>query len=157
MRTRRIHLTILSCLLALAACGSEDPGEHKENSTQQSLLGYASCMRENGIDLPDPAEGDPGSLYQGIDQTTPAFTAAHTKCAHLLQGLVDERQQQNGGDQAQQHEEMLALAACLRERGIDVPDPVQGAEKPFGDSLDRTDPAVAEAIKACSTRTPASR
>jgi hypothetical protein len=112
------------------------------------MLKYAQCMRDNGVSLPDPVEGKAGSLYEGVDQDSPAFTSADAVCAPILQGIVDDRKNKGG---TEDQDEMLALAECLREHGIDVSDPVPGAEKPFGDSLDRTDPAVAQALGECGT------
>ena len=141
-----MRMVFLSALvLVLAACGGEDV-EDKPSETQQLLLQYAECMRDNGVQLPDPVEGDAGSMYKGVDQSSAAFLQADSVCQPILQGVVEDRKQQDGGPQ---QDEMLALAECLREHGIDVADPVPGAEKPFGDSLDRTDPAVAKALDAC--------
>lgn len=141
---RLIGLVVL--LGALVACGSEQPA-----STPQSdvLLKYANCMRDNGVQLPDPASDDPSSLYVGVDKSSAAFQSANKVCGGILQGVAEDRKNTNGKDVGQQQEKLLALAQCLREHGIDVPDPVAGAEKPFGDSLDRTNPAVAKAIQAC--------
>jgi hypothetical protein len=156
MRVFRRCLPLMALLFAVTACGSEGSGEapSQGSETQQLLLKYAQCMRDNGVSLPDPVEGEAGSLYKGVDQDSPAFQSADAVCGPILQGVVDEREGQNGEDPAEQQEEMLALAQCLREHGIDVPDPVPGTEKPFGDSLDRTDPAVAQAVEACAQVAP---
>lgn len=140
---RLIGLVLLG---ALAACGSQPPA-----STPQSdvLLKYATCMRDNGVQLPDPAPDDPSSLYAGVDKSSAAFQSANKVCGGILQGVAEDRKKAGGKDVQQQQEKLLALAQCLRAHGVDVPDPVAGAEKPFGDSLDRTNPAVAKAIQAC--------
>lgn len=149
MRLLRIGLLLVALLFAAAACGSDGADEAPDSETQQLLLKYAQCMRDNGVSMPDPVEGEAGSLYEGVDQSSTAFQSADAVCGPILQGVVDERDSQSDEDQAQQQEEMLALAKCLRDNGIDVPDPVPGAAKPFGDSLDRTDPAVAQALEKC--------
>jgi hypothetical protein len=143
---RRVGFLLGALLFAVTACGAggSDP---KPDETQQLMLKYAQCMRDNGVELPDPVAGKAGSLYEGVDQDSPAFRSADAVCAPILQGIVDDRKADSGENQ----DEMLALAECLREHGVDVQDPVPGAEKPFGDSLDRTDPAVAQAIEACAT------
>jgi hypothetical protein len=142
-------LFLAALVLVLTACGGNEETGEKPDETQQLLLQYAECMRDNGVQLSDPVEGDAGSMYEGVDQNSPAFQQADKVCEPILQGVVEDRQQQGGQDAEQQHDEMLALAECLREHGIDVADPVPGAEKPFGDSLDRTDPAVAKALEEC--------
>ncbi|MFI6024479.1 hypothetical protein [Amycolatopsis magusensis] len=141
---------VLALLFALTACGGSDSGgPAQENKTQDSLLQYAQCMRDNGVQLADPQPGSPGAMYEGVDKESAAFVAANKTCGHFLDGVVQDRQNQDSGDQAQQDEEMLALAKCLREKGIDVPDPVPGSDTPFGDKLDRTDPATSKALKDC--------
>lgn len=158
MRLLRICLPLAALLFAVIACGSDGSGEtpSKGSETQQLLLKYTQCMRDNGVTMPDPVDGEVGSMYEGVDQDSAAFQSADAVCAPILQGVVDERKSQNGDDQAEQQEEMLQLAQCLRDHGIDVPDPVPGTEKPFGESLDRTDPAVAQAIQACAQAAPTS-
>jgi hypothetical protein len=155
MRLLRIGLLLVALLFA-TACGSDgaDDAPSQDSETQQLLLKYAQCMRDNGVSMPDPVEGEAGSLYEGVDQNSTAFQSADAVCGPILQGVVDERESQNDEDQAQQQEELLALAKCLRDNGIDVPDPVPGTEKPFGDSLDRTDPAVAQALEKCAQVAP---
>ena len=145
---RRTALAV-GLVFVLAACGVDD-SPPSESSAQEQLLKYTQCMRDNGVALPDPVEGQPGSMYEGVDQSSPAFQQADKVCAPILAGLVEERSQQNSEDAEQQQDEMLELAQCLRDHGIDVPDPVPGAETPFGDSLDRTDPATAKALEECT-------
>ncbi|TDV37759.1 hypothetical protein [Actinophytocola oryzae] len=147
---RRVGFLLGALLFAVTACGSDGPEPQPEESSesQQLMLKYAQCMRDNGVDLPDPVEGKAGSLYEDVDQDSQAFTTADKVCSPILQGLVDDRAAKDGG-QGPDEDQMLELAECLREHGVDVQDPVPGAEKPFGDSLDRTDPAVAKALAAC--------
>jgi hypothetical protein len=154
MRPLRFLLPLVALSFALTACGSDSPGETQDqgSESQQLMLKYAQCMRDNGVEMPDPVEGAAGSMYEGVDQGSAAFQSADEVCSPILQGVVDERKN-DGGDEAAQHEEMLALAKCLRDNGIDVPDPVPGTEKPFGDALDRTDPAVAQALATCTQGT----
>nr|AFI57014.1 QmnJ [Amycolatopsis orientalis] len=143
---------VVVLLFALTACSGNEPAQPQQgNTAQDSLLQYAQCMRDNGVQLADPQPDNPGAMYQGVDKDSAAFVAANKTCGHFLDGVVQERQNQDSGDQAQQDEEMLALAKCLREKGIDVPDPVPGSDTPFGDKLDRTDPATSKALKECQT------
>jgi hypothetical protein len=143
-----MRLAALAIVLVLTACAEESPPPAE--GSQDLLLQYAQCMRDNGVQLPDPVDGQPGSMYEGVDQESPAFQQADEVCSPILQGTVEERKQQNSEDAEQQQDEMLSLAQCLRDHGIDVPDPVPGAETPFGDSLDRTDPATAKALEECT-------
>lgn len=81
---------------------------------------FAACMREHGIDLPDPQpgggpihiEGKPGD----VDRDT--MRAAMQACRSLMP---------NGGQPPKLSPEDLekarAMAACMREHGVDMPDP----------------------------------
>ncbi|PRX98086.1 hypothetical protein [Allonocardiopsis opalescens] len=155
----RAALAAVPALLAgllLASCGGGAEGSGAEAgpsaaSGEDALLAYAQCMRDQGVEMPDPEPGEPASLYEGVDQDSPAFTAADEACAEHLAGVVQERQNTDPEEEQQNNDELLAIAECLREQGIDVPDPVPGQEGgPFAGELDRTDPAVQEALDACS-------
>jgi hypothetical protein len=151
----------LVLLCALTACGNgggssgtQQTGSPSGETQSDVLLQYAQCMRENGVQVPDPEPGDAGSLYAGVDKNSPAFQSANKVCGPILQGVAEDRKNNNGKDAQQQQGKLLTLAQCLRDHGVNVPDPVAGAEKPFGDSLDRTNPAVAKAIQACNAGAP---
>jgi hypothetical protein len=51
-------------------------------ASKAALEKYASCMRENGVDLPNPDTSGNGPVFntKGIDANTPAFKAATGKC-----------------------------------------------------------------------------
>jgi hypothetical protein len=55
---------------------------------QDSLVKYASCMRQNGYDMPDPdfSQGGGRGFFGNIDQDDPAYQKAHEACKqHLAQ------------------------------------------------------------------------
>jgi hypothetical protein len=96
--------------------------------TQAALLAYASCMRDHGIDMPDPtfdANGNPtGGLFgrnSGIDRSTAGFQDAQTACGVLLKGITLGR---GGGglDRNAIQASMNDFTACLRDQGLDVND-----------------------------------
>ncbi|MCM3923023.1 hypothetical protein ND748_15305 [Frankia sp. AiPs1] len=163
----RLLLLLLLPLLALVACsGSGDdaggnpvaaasaaPGS-AASPTGDPMLSYAQCMRDNGVQVPDPQPSNPASLYQGVDTSSVAFQTADKACAGILAGVVQERGKQDPDQLAAKNDELLALAGCLRSNGITVPDPVPGqAGGPFGKNLDRNDPAVSKALQACQPGT----
>lgn len=151
--SRRIRGGVPAVLLLflLSACGGgAETSQNPPSQTDDAMLKYAQCMRQNGIQVPDPKPDSPGSLYEGVDTAAAAFQTVDKACAHHLAGVIQDRQKQDPTQQQQTNDELLALAKCLREHGITVPDPVPGQPGgPFGKSLDRTDPAAAAAIKAC--------
>src|SRR3712207_9322153 len=50
--------------LALSACGTEteDPSGTTEAERRDAATKFARCMRENGVDMPDPQVGEDGGL-----------------------------------------------------------------------------------------------
>jgi hypothetical protein len=57
---------------------------------QDALVKYASCMRENGYDMPDPdfsqGQGAVRGFFGSLDQDDPAYKKAHKACEqHLAQ------------------------------------------------------------------------
>lgn len=191
MRHRRSLLLLVAVAVAgllLTACGGSDPpevanlgeaaettadGETTEAPTdpEEAMLAYTECMRENGVDLPDPEFGGPGQS-QGddeegegprfqfgpggeIDPNDPDFQQAQEACQSLLaniQGRFDPEMQEQFQDAA------LEFAQCMRDEGFDFPDPEFG-EGPGGggfglfqqggDGLDPNDPDVQAAMEAC--------
>lgn len=138
---------------ATTGASSEDP--------QEIVLEYTACMRKEGIDLPDPdfSGGDRGGFRirapEGIDRDDPDFQAAQEKCQPIIASL---RQQFDPEDRQAFQDAALEFAKCMRNEGIDFPDPdfsggapgrrTEGG--PFGAAgVDREDPKVQAAQEAC--------
>jgi hypothetical protein len=121
----------LACLLTLTACGGDKDegvataGGAAPTASASAALSkdeqgrkFAACMRENGVDMPDP---EPGEAMRAelakVDKTK--LQAAMAACQSLLPG---------GGEgkllDPQQVEQLRALAKCMRENGVeDFPEP----------------------------------
>lgn len=147
---RRSSLAVLGVALALTAvaCGGSSGGDAKVASlgttptdgttatsspkdTQQALLSFAACMRENGVDMADPtfdASGNPtGGIglgpNSGIDMRTDAARTAMNACRDLLQGVTLGGGRQGGGLDVNAIQQSLnQFTACLRDQGLDVDD-----------------------------------
>ena len=107
-----------------------DPGD--------AMLAFAQCMREHGVDMPDPQvsgdgqgviviagsaggdDGTPGTGPVGID---PDFEAAQEACQPLMDAVISDVEI-DPEVLAEQREQMLDFAQCMREHGVDMPDPV---------------------------------
>jgi hypothetical protein len=128
--------TAAVALLALSACGGSgdangdasggggsDPAPASEAASPEAdaeALAFAECMRDNGVDMPDPGPGQ-GGFYQAFhgledsyDQAT--LDQAIAACEDLFPTYAGE------GGHGTDDESVLALAECLREQGLDVPD-----------------------------------
>jgi hypothetical protein len=127
--------------------GSNGSGAASEEDWEQAQLEYARCMREHGLDFPDPVNGQLRFRADRADQQKVA--AAQEACRPILQNAappVDEEQQ------AEEREAALAFARCMREHGVDVPDPQSqpgGGELQVMPESSENDPNFEEAKKAC--------
>ncbi len=111
---------------------------------------FAACIRRHGFgSFPDP-NGQGVITVVGIDRHSPAFHAASSACAKLLPGGLHGP---TPAQQAEQRQQALALARCMRAHGVaDFPDPTgsgsfQGAGT--GDGLDPNGPQFQRAESAC--------
>ncbi|MDP8954764.1 MAG: hypothetical protein M3N37_07605 [Actinomycetota bacterium] len=125
-------------------------------SFEEGLLEFARCMREQGVDMPDPATGGggggmvvvkPGSGGGDVDDEK--FEAADQRCGHLLEGSEPDLSPE---EMDRMQDEMLAFARCMREHGIDMPDPEADGSMTMAigdDGVDLHDPDFQAAEKEC--------
>lgn len=196
-RTRRsvTAATIGVASLVFAACGSDDDSNSatpevvidgaataadetdstdatadaaSSDATDEELaLEFAQCMRDEGLDWPDPTTNADGSLNifgdiaaGGRDQADDATIAAFEVCGSLLEGTTFLP----GADglDVEMQDTLVEFAQCLRDEGIDAEDPdfsgfadaggqggAGGAGALFGDDFDADDPATQAAFDAC--------
>ncbi len=124
--------------------------------TTQDAVRWARCMREHGVDVPDPSDGGPVKIT-GDGQDAAALDSATKACAaHAPKLDLDPQRQQ------QVQQQVLAFTRCMREHGVDLPDPQakgdgsvviggpgQGAGVP-----DPQSPAFRQAQEKCSSLLP---
>ncbi|MDX3189028.1 hypothetical protein PV458_11530 [Streptomyces sp. MN03-5084-2B] len=166
MRTR-IAVAALGTALLLGGCGAKtDDGskvasistppksggpaaaDNSGKSDEDKMRDFAKCMREHGVDMPDPkSDGNHGGvaiqLGDGVDGSK--LEAAQSACKHLMP---------NGGEMkppsAEELDKMRKDAKCMRDHGIDMPDPDpagKGATRIGGVGEDPK--KFEEAAKAC--------
>lgn len=72
-----------------AVMGSPDPGADAE--FEDAFIEYAGCMRDHGIDMPDPDFSADGGMMIDLGGGTPGdqdeFDAAHKECQPILAGI----------------------------------------------------------------------
>jgi hypothetical protein len=167
---RRIIPAVLvpaALALVVAGCGSpEGPdvatagGERPAASAtptapagdrEEQLRQFAGCMREHGVDVPDPEPGlgGVGGMAGGGALNDPDFQAAFAACRTKLP---------NGGEppklNADQLERYREFAGCMREQGVDMPDPDPDGTLRLGNggrfgNINPSDPKVRSALTAC--------
>jgi hypothetical protein len=122
--------------------GKQDP--------EDAALEYTKCMREHGVDMEDPGAG--GELRLEVRPGNQKKVEKAQKACEAL--LENARPQLSEEQQAAMQEAMLAFAKCMREHGIDMPDPQFSEDgrmtQRFGSGdVNPDDPRFQEAAKAC--------
>jgi hypothetical protein len=163
---------LLVLALAVAGCGGGSDGNDGVASlggdqptattspggggdVKQRALAYARCMRQQGIDMPDPKFDAQGRMAQqlpaGVGPDDPKFKAADQACKQYAPG---------GGEpekpDPQEQQQMLAFARCMRQHGINVPDPRPdgGIDVDGAKGANPNDPKFKAAFKACEQYEP---
>jgi hypothetical protein len=163
-----VAAVLTTSALGLAACGGDDPAgaspsASRDKQMRDAQLQFAQCMREHGIDMPDPQPGQRGIQLSVPKGTSPdKVDAADTACRKYLEKVkppeMSEAQQKEFRDAA------LANARCMRDHGIDMPDPtfdgagratirIRGGQGGKG-GVDPEDPKFQAAQKACEKYMP---
>lgn len=117
----------------LAACSSppseEDAGKSDgksagaEMTSEQWQVEFAACMREEGIDMPDPKNGQ---VTSSTTNDPEAMKAASQTCLEKLGDppAPTAEEQQKG---AEEFEKVIEeTVECYRDKGYDVADPAPG-------------------------------
>ena len=122
-------------------------GAASREEFERAQLEYARCMREHGVDMPDPVNGELELKSDRRNQKK--VDEAHEACGSILEDAAPQLSEEQ---EAELREAALDYAKCMREHGIDMPDPTfregggvlmrmpQGAE---------SDPQFDEAQEAC--------
>jgi len=114
--------------LTLAACGGSDPsGADAQAKAEQAQLKFARCMRSHGVDVPDPkpgGDGGPGVVRIGgpgkPDTSPQVFERANAACRKYMQAAAPKL---SPAQQAELRDQALKFAQCMRQHGVDLPDP----------------------------------
>jgi hypothetical protein len=87
--------------LVLTACGAEKPAAgDRRTEGREAALAFAKCMRDQGIDMPDPQFDENGGAQirigrgSGIDINDPKFRKAQEACRDKMPmlGNTDEEE-----------------------------------------------------------------
>ena len=148
-RTAVVGAVCLALAVPVAGCGGGGSGpaawrRWKENprprwwrpgcgdvDLEEALLAFTACMREEGIDLPDPELDAAGNLKlvsfmadagaaAAAAGGTEALRDAATACRGHLAGVALRFA---SIDRTEMQDRLLAYAGCMREHGYDLPDP----------------------------------
>jgi hypothetical protein len=147
---------IAAVALALTACGGSGgggtgTGSGDSDDPQAQMLAFAQCMRQHGVDMPDPEVDSKGRVRMRIgSKDTPRATMEAAQ-----QACQDKAPKMGGGgdedDNPQFQEYGLKLAQCMREHGFEkFPDPTGNGIRITPDmGIDPDDPAFQQAQSDC--------
>jgi len=149
-RWRMLAAVAVALGLAATACGGSTPSaegvatagdgskakstaDTKPTDPQQAGLDFAKCMREHGVDVPDPQAGEGGMVMigpgpgaggdtGGFSTSGPpaGFEDADKACRHFIEGLIGDGP---GPLDPKEQDRALKFAKCMRDNGVDMPDP----------------------------------
>ncbi|MEU8137599.1 hypothetical protein [Streptodolium elevatio] len=158
-----------ACVLTLSACAKDGGGSDKDGDVASlgdkdknagappeaaagekgDMVKYAQCMRDNGVDMPDP-NADGSMMAQAIPADggpeAAKMETASNACRKWLPngGEITEKQK------AEMRESNLKMAQCLREHGLNVPDPDPDGRMALDLGSDQA--KADEAMKACGQK-----
>ena len=124
-------LAAATAAIGVAACGGEPASNastaDRQAAMRKAMLDYARCMREHGVDMPDPqfsSEGGKAVIQQGgpgSKATPEKVKAAEAACRKYRDQVKPPEMSE--ADKEKFRKAALANARCMREHGIDFPDP----------------------------------
>ena len=132
-----------------------------EGDVQDAMLAFAQCMRDHGVDMPDPqvnAEGRGVFTAAGAPDDTAKMDEAQQACQEYLDKVKSEMPPPDPAEQEARKQQMLDFAQCMRDHGIDMPDPEITTDgggiqvKMGGPGIDDNSPAFKEANEACAAQ-----
>ena len=153
----------IACGLVLTACGAEEPASDgdRRSEAREAMLAFAKCMRDQGVDMPDP-QFDGGRIMQRgpEERVSPEkMEKAEGACRKYMEDI--EPPEMSPEQQQEMKERALAHAQCMREQGLkNFPDPTfdedGGAQIRIGpgSGLDPEDPDFKAAEEACRDELP---
>ncbi|GAA3592966.1 hypothetical protein GCM10022419_089860 [Nonomuraea rosea] len=173
MRRTLIASALLTGLAALSGCGAQQSGTGVASAAlssappsvsatptatstadpQEQGRKFAKCMREHGVPMEDPDPSGGGGLKAiGKDLDKDKVGKAMDACRAYAP--FKERKDFKPED----IEQMRLLAQCMRENGVDMPDPNPDGSFPSGTArnFSRDDPQFKKAIEICGKKYPKS-
>jgi hypothetical protein len=124
-------LAAVGAALALGACGSSDDdggsptsGASRQDKAFEGALKFSKCMRDHGVDFPDPQRVGSGGIKitgRNINPNYPKTKSAQSACQKYMQ--IGGGETIDPARRAKLQESALKFARCMREHGVDMPDP----------------------------------
>lgn len=131
-----------------ATNGSSGSGGVSPKERREAELKFAQCMREHGVDMPDPVNGRFDLRVKPGDQKKAG--EAQRACQKYLQDVAPRM---SAEQQAEMRQAALDYAKCMRDHGIEMADPQfqegGGMTMRMPPNTREDDPKFKDAQKAC--------
>ncbi len=131
----------------------------EEATFEEGVLEFAQCMREEGINFPDPTfdiDGNP--QFDNLEiENEEEFESAFENCEDILRNALPEQFDLDPEVEAALVDASLEFSQCMRDQGIDFPDPKPGEFGFFAfrdADIDFSSEAVQEAFEICQPENP---
>ncbi|WP_331767661.1 hypothetical protein [Embleya sp. NBC_00896] len=128
---RAFAAAVFAVIAAMATgCVGESGDGSRAKSGQSASAGprdvrsaavyFSTCMRERGYDLKDPEFDDQGlpRIDEQGKRGEPQYEKARQECRKPLDAAVQAQ-----GVQGKNSADLLPFTRCMREHGVDIPDP----------------------------------
>ena len=131
----------------------------EETTFEEGVLNFAQCMREEGINFPDPTfdiDGNP--QFDNLEiENEDEFETAFENCEDILRNALPEQFDLDPEVEAALVDASLEFSQCMRDQGIDFPDPKPGEFGFFAfrdADIDFSSKEVQEAFEICQPENP---
>ena len=131
----------------------------EEITFEEGVLNFAQCMREEGINFPDPTfdiDGNP--QFDNLEiENEDEFETAFENCEDILRNALPEQFDLDPEVEAALVDASLEFSQCMSGRGIDFPDPKPGEFGFFAfrdADIDFSSKEVQEAFEICQPENP---
>ena len=131
----------------------------EEITFEEGVLEFAQCMREQGINFPDPTfdiDGNP--QFDNLEiENEEEFENAFENCEDILRNALPEQFDLDPEVEAALVDASLEFSQCMRDQGIDFPDPKPGEFGFFAfrdADIDFSSEAVQDAFEICQPENP---
>jgi hypothetical protein len=155
--------------LVVAGCGAdkETPASSASNkgmsaNDKKALLQYSQCMRDHGVNMPDPTFTEGGArvtMRQEKGADPDKIRTAEEACKSYQDKVKPPSMSES--QQKEMRAAALKNAQCMRDHGIDFPDPQFGEGGRMqqriggpGSNVDPNSQKFQDAMKACQKDAP---
>jgi hypothetical protein len=157
---------VLTVAVIAAGCGGKPAAETEANQRAKfevAAAKFQSCMKEHGVEINAQVGQDGGMMVRAHAEPGSAsspdsakFQEANKACEKIL---ADARPQgaERDQDDGQFQKNALAFAKCMRDNGVDMPDPQfesGGRVKMTMGKIDPKNPKFEAADKKCRAANP---